>query len=156
MDDNLSSSLTCTCTCTLALLDVHVIKFINIQIYVHQKYKITFSIFLIICLLSYFSYRGLFGQILEEKGELPNSGGEGFEERKCQLLYSLNTSGHYHAYKEHMKRSVVQIVREKFLNEANTEDEAEMQVSRLNTRYYVLTITILCNFLSTFYCFVRM
>ena len=71
--------------------------------------------------------RSLFGELLEEKGELPGDS-EGFEERKRQLLYSLNTTGHYHAYKEHIKRSVVSIVREKFLNEANTTDEAEIQV----------------------------
>ena len=71
--------------------------------------------------------RALFGELLEEKGELPGDS-EGFEERKRHLLYSLNTTGHYHAYKEHIKRSVVSIVREKFLNEANTTDEAEIQV----------------------------
>lgn len=72
--------------------------------------------------------RSLFGEAFAKDGKLPHT----LEERKRQLLYSLNTTGHYHSYKEHMKRSVVSIVRERFLNEANTKNEAEMQVSTLD------------------------
>jgi tetratricopeptide (TPR) repeat protein len=77
-------------------------------------------------------YKSLFGDALAENGELPNTDKD-FEDRKRQLLYSLNTSGRYHAYKEHMKKSVVSLVREKFLNEANTKSDEEKQafLSRL-------------------------
>lgn len=90
-----------------------------------------FSTYTLIVNIPYlYLLRSLFSSILEEKGELPNTG-EDIEERKRQLLYMLNTSGRYHAYKEHMKRSVISLVRERFLNEANTKDEAEMQVRNL-------------------------
>jgi len=49
--------------------------------------------------------------------------------RRQQLLYHLNTSGKYVAFKEQLKYSVVKIVREKYLKTTNFQDCDELQVS---------------------------
>jgi len=49
--------------------------------------------------------------------------------RRQQLLYHLNTSGKYIAFKEQLKYSVVKIVREKYLKTTNFQDNDELQVS---------------------------
>lgn len=78
-------------------------------------------------------YRDLFSDLVS-KDALPNTP-EASEERRSQLVYHLNKTGHYHAYKEHLKRSVISLVRQKFLNEASTTNQEELQafLSKLYT-----------------------
>jgi len=49
--------------------------------------------------------------------------------RRQQLLYQLNTSGKYVAFKEQLKYAVVKIVREKYLKTTNFHDNDELQVN---------------------------
>ena len=44
------------------------------------------------------------------------------------LIYELNTSGKYFAFREQLKYSVIKIVREKYLRTTNFESQAELQV----------------------------
>lgn len=44
------------------------------------------------------------------------------------MIYELNASGKYFAFKEQLKHSVVKIVREKYLKTTNFEDRQELQV----------------------------
>ena len=48
--------------------------------------------------------------------------------RRQKLIYELNSSGKYFAFKEQLKHSVVKIVREKYLKTTNFEDRQELQV----------------------------
>jgi hypothetical protein len=48
--------------------------------------------------------------------------------RRQKLIYELNASGKYFAFKEQLKHSVVKIVREKYLKTTNFEDRQELQV----------------------------
>ena len=48
--------------------------------------------------------------------------------RRQQLVYQLNSSGKYFAFKEQLKHAVVKIVREKYLRTANFKDRDELQV----------------------------
>jgi len=49
--------------------------------------------------------------------------------RRQKLIYELNSSGKYFAFKEQLKHSVVKIVREKYLKTTNFEDRQELQVN---------------------------
>lgn len=54
--------------------------------------------------------------------------------RRQQLLYHLNTSGKYVAFKEQLKYAVVKIVREKYLKTTNFHDNDELQVSEFSVK----------------------
>ncbi len=54
--------------------------------------------------------------------------GDNFTFRKQQLLYHLNSSGKYFAFKEQLKHAVVKIVREKYLKTTAFQDRDELQV----------------------------
>lgn len=49
--------------------------------------------------------------------------------RRQSLIYHLNSSGRYFAFKEQLKHSVVKIVREKYLKTTNFTDKDDLQVS---------------------------
>ena len=49
--------------------------------------------------------------------------------RRQQLLYQLNTSGKYVAFKEQLKYAVVKIVREKYLKTTNFRENDKLQVT---------------------------
>ncbi|XP_061436995.1 cilia- and flagella-associated protein 70 isoform X1 [Lethenteron reissneri] len=59
--------------------------------------------------------------------EGPQDDPEGQEKRKRRLLYELNSSGKYFAFKEQLKQAVVNIVREKYLKTTAFEDRDELQ-----------------------------
>ncbi|XP_077996402.1 cilia- and flagella-associated protein 70-like isoform X2 [Glandiceps talaboti] len=69
-------------------------------------------------------FRGLFADQLIQ-GDLPG-GTESSDERRRKLLYELNTSGKYFAFKEQLKHSVVKIVREKYLKTTTFTDKEEL------------------------------
>ncbi|KAL4238526.1 Cilia- and flagella-associated protein 70 [Mactra antiquata] len=52
---------------------------------------------------------------------------EAMESRRQKLIYELNASGKYFAFKEQLKHSVVKIVREKYLKTTNFDDRQELQ-----------------------------
>ncbi|CAH1791968.1 unnamed protein product, partial [Owenia fusiformis] len=52
---------------------------------------------------------------------------DSMEARRQGLLYSLNASGKYFAFKERLKHSVVKIVREKYLRTTSFEDKDQLQ-----------------------------
>lgn len=52
-----------------------------------------------------------------------------FEIKRRKLLFELNSSGKYFAFKEQLKNSVIKIVREKFLRTSAFNDPDEFQVS---------------------------
>ncbi|XP_072032330.1 cilia- and flagella-associated protein 70-like isoform X2 [Amphiura filiformis] len=70
-------------------------------------------------------FRGLFGDELDD-GKLPQ-GNEAAEERRRKLMFELNTSGKYFAFKEQLKHSVVKIVREKYLKTSTFQDKDKLQ-----------------------------
>ena len=45
------------------------------------------------------------------------------------MIYELNSSGKYFAFKEQLKHAVVKIVREKYLRTSTFEDRQELQVN---------------------------
>lgn len=49
--------------------------------------------------------------------------------RRQKLVYQLNTSGKYFAFKEQLKYSVVKIVREKYLRTTNFASREELEVT---------------------------
>lgn len=49
--------------------------------------------------------------------------------RRQKLVYQLNTSGKYFAFKEQLKYSVVKIVREKYLRTTNFASREELEVN---------------------------
>ncbi len=51
-----------------------------------------------------------------------------YEQRRKKLLYELNSTGKYFAFKEQLKNSVIKIVREKFLKTSALNDPEELQV----------------------------
>ena len=51
------------------------------------------------------------------------------EEQRQALLYELNSSGKYFAFKEQLKHSVIKIVREKYLQTTNFTSQQHLQVS---------------------------
>ena len=48
--------------------------------------------------------------------------------RRQELIYQLNTSGKYFAFKEQLKYAIVKIVREKYLKTTTFKDQDELQV----------------------------
>ena len=72
-------------------------------------------------------FREQFGEGLTS-GQEPNTS-EAMETRRQKLVYHLNTSGKYFAFKEQLKHAVVKIVREKYLKTTNIQDKDELQVS---------------------------
>ena len=50
------------------------------------------------------------------------------EERRQKLIYQLNSTGKYFAFKEQLKHAVVKIVREKYMKTTNFKDKDELQV----------------------------
>ncbi len=54
------------------------------------------------------------------------------------MLYELNTSGKYYAFKEQLKRAIVKIVREKYLHTAPIADPVQRQAF-LSNLYVFLT-----------------
>ncbi|XP_074658992.1 cilia- and flagella-associated protein 70-like isoform X2 [Tubulanus polymorphus] len=70
-------------------------------------------------------FRELFGEQFA-KGEMVQSH-EAMEKRRQQLMYELNSSGKYFAFKEQLKYSVVKIVREKYLKTIDFEDKENLQ-----------------------------
>ncbi|KAJ8044742.1 Cilia- and flagella-associated protein 70 [Holothuria leucospilota] len=71
-------------------------------------------------------FRSLFDDQIQTNQLSSNS--EALEERKRRLIYELNTSGKYFAFKEQLKHSVVKIVREKYLKTSTFEDQEELQL----------------------------
>lgn len=51
------------------------------------------------------------------------------EEQRQALLYELNSSGKYFAFKEQLKHSVIKIVREKYLQTTNFTSQQQLQVT---------------------------
>lgn len=69
-------------------------------------------------------FRDMFGNELKTDENLSQ---EAMESRRQKLIYELNASGKYFAFKEQLKHSVVKIVREKYLKTTNFEDRQELQ-----------------------------
>ncbi|XP_041353572.1 cilia- and flagella-associated protein 70-like isoform X3 [Gigantopelta aegis] len=69
-------------------------------------------------------FRELFSDEIKE-GENETAGL--LESRRHKLIYQLNSSGKYFAFKEQLKHSVVKIVREKYLKTTTFEDRQEFQ-----------------------------
>uniref|UniRef100_A0A8C4WP73 Cilia and flagella associated protein 70 n=1 Tax=Eptatretus burgeri TaxID=7764 RepID=A0A8C4WP73_EPTBU len=72
----------------------------------------------------------------EDADELPNDY-KSQEARKSKLFYELNSSGAYYAFKEQLKHSITDIVREKYLKRTTFKDELELHVF-LNELYVFL------------------
>jgi hypothetical protein len=53
--------------------------------------------------------------------------------RRRKLLYELNSTGKYFAFKEQLKHSVIKIVREKFLRTSKFNNPDELQVKKRNS-----------------------
>ena len=49
------------------------------------------------------------------------------DQKRRKLLYELNSTGKYFAFKEQLKNSVIKIVREKFLKTSTLTDQDELQ-----------------------------
>ncbi|XP_039248406.2 cilia- and flagella-associated protein 70-like [Styela clava] len=70
-------------------------------------------------------FRNLFGEEILDSEEPQNP--EKQEERRKQLLFKLNSSGKYFAFKEQIKHSIVKIVREKYMKTTAFTDKGELQ-----------------------------
>ncbi|XP_061173813.1 cilia- and flagella-associated protein 70-like isoform X1 [Saccostrea echinata] len=70
-------------------------------------------------------FRDQFGDILKTD-DVPQTV-EAMESRRQKLIYELNSSGKYFAFKEQLKYAVVKIVREKYLKTSAFEDRQELQ-----------------------------
>ncbi|XP_033101103.1 cilia- and flagella-associated protein 70-like isoform X2 [Anneissia japonica] len=70
-------------------------------------------------------FRELFADQLAN-GELPQVNNS-VEERRRKLIYELNSSGKYFAFKEQLKHSVVKVVREKYLQTSTFTDQERLQ-----------------------------
>jgi hypothetical protein len=57
---------------------------------------------------------------------------QAMEARRQKLIYELNQSGKYFAFKEQLKNAVVKIVREKYLRTTNFEDKDQLQVNMMS------------------------
>ncbi|XP_059835276.1 cilia- and flagella-associated protein 70 isoform X2 [Hypanus sabinus] len=86
-------------------------------------------------------YQEMFGQKLLE-GKLSNEF-QDQEERKQKLIFELNNSGKYFAFKEQLKHAVVKIVREKYLRTVAFEDREQLQTF-LNELYIYLVDQMHC------------
>ncbi|CAF0848612.1 unnamed protein product [Didymodactylos carnosus] len=60
------------------------------------------------------------------------------DQKRRKLLYELNSTGKYFAFKEQLKHSVVKIVREKFLKTSKFDNQDELQVCMQNQLYVFL------------------
>lgn len=69
-------------------------------------------------------FRDQFGDDLREDSPQTT---EAMEARRQKLIYELNSSGKYFAFKEQLKHAVVKIVREKYLKTTTFEDRQELQ-----------------------------
>ncbi|KAK3801767.1 hypothetical protein RRG08_048354 [Elysia crispata] len=69
-------------------------------------------------------FREQFGTELKDQEPQTN---EAMEARRQKLIYEMNSSGKYFAFKEQLKHSVVKIVREKFLRTTGFTDKNELQ-----------------------------
>ncbi|XP_076442365.1 cilia- and flagella-associated protein 70-like isoform X3 [Babylonia areolata] len=69
-------------------------------------------------------FREMFGQEIKNAAEETN---EAMEQRRQKLMYHLNSSGKYFAFKEQLKHSVIKIVREKYLKTTNFDDRQQLQ-----------------------------
>lgn len=56
-----------------------------------------------------------------------------YETRRRKLLYELNSTGKYFAFKEQLKNSVIKIVREKFLKTSALSEPEQLQVNSKKT-----------------------
>ncbi|XP_066280246.1 cilia- and flagella-associated protein 70-like isoform X5 [Branchiostoma lanceolatum] len=70
-------------------------------------------------------FRELFGEEFIPGQETPDP--RKLEERRKKLIYELNTSGKYFAFKEQLKHAVVKIVREKYLKTTAFASKEELQ-----------------------------
>ncbi|XP_043568013.1 cilia- and flagella-associated protein 70 isoform X1 [Chiloscyllium plagiosum] len=86
-------------------------------------------------------YLEMFGQKLTE-GKLSQEY-QDQEERKHKLIFELNTSGKYFAFKEQLKHAVVKIVREKYLRTVAFENREQLQTF-LNKLYIYLVDQMHC------------
>ncbi|XP_020371487.2 cilia- and flagella-associated protein 70 [Rhincodon typus] len=86
-------------------------------------------------------YQEMFGQKLTE-GKLSQEY-QDQEERKHKLIFELNTSGKYFAFKEQLKHAVVKIVREKYLQTVAFENREQLQTF-LNELYIYLVDQMHC------------
>lgn len=71
-------------------------------------------------------FRSLFADSIRS-GQLPLTP-DGIESMRQELMYSLNASGKYFAFKEQLKYAVIKVVREKYLKTTGFQDQAEMQL----------------------------
>ncbi|KAL8608639.1 hypothetical protein ACOMHN_002868 [Nucella lapillus] len=69
-------------------------------------------------------FREMFGSVIKAEETLTN---EAMEERRQKLMYHLNASGKYFAFKEQLKHAVIKIVREKYLKTTNFDDRQQLQ-----------------------------
>ncbi|UJR26687.1 hypothetical protein I4U23_008003 [Adineta vaga] len=80
-----------------------------------------------VCCLVLDEYRKVCGDETNSEAPLPN------DQKRRKLLYELNSTGKYFAFKEQLKHSVIKIVREKFLRTSkfNNPDELQTFISQL-------------------------
>ncbi|XP_059148313.1 cilia- and flagella-associated protein 70-like isoform X2 [Physella acuta] len=69
-------------------------------------------------------FRDLFGDEIKDEDAQTS---EDIESRRQKLIYELNASGKYFAFKEQLKHSVVKIVREKYLRTTGFDDRQQLQ-----------------------------
>nr|KAG5710751.1 hypothetical protein BaRGS_035153 [Batillaria attramentaria] len=69
-------------------------------------------------------FRDQFGDEMKQENAQTN---EAMENRRQKLMYHLNSSGKYFAFKEQLKHSVIKIVREKYLRTTNFDDRQQLQ-----------------------------
>ncbi|XP_067912400.1 cilia- and flagella-associated protein 70 isoform X2 [Heterodontus francisci] len=86
-------------------------------------------------------YQEMFGRKLVE-GKLSQEY-QDQEERKHKLIFELNASGKYFAFKEQLKHAVVKIVREKYLKTVAFENREQLQTF-LNELYIYLVDEMHC------------
>ncbi|XP_072337875.1 cilia- and flagella-associated protein 70 isoform X2 [Scyliorhinus torazame] len=86
-------------------------------------------------------YQEMFGRKLAE-GKLSQEL-QDQEERKHKLIFELNTSGKYFAFKEQLKHAIVKIVREKYLQTVAFENKEQLQIF-LNELYIFLVDQMHC------------
>ncbi|XP_076464163.1 cilia- and flagella-associated protein 70-like isoform X2 [Babylonia areolata] len=69
-------------------------------------------------------FRDMFGEEMKSGEQQTN---EAMENRRQKLMYHLNSSGKYFAFKEQLKHAVIKIVREKYLKTTNFDDRQQLQ-----------------------------
>ena len=63
----------------------------------------------------------------EYRKTLGQSDSANADDVRRRLLYDLNSTGKYYAFKEQLKRSIIKVVREKFLKTSSISDPTERQ-----------------------------